>query len=268
MKYYEDYWDPDREWPPKTGKVSTLEEALFSPYFRSNSLCLDYGCGTGGRYGIYLRDHGIQYRGFDISAHAIAQAQAHGLTAELLTGEGKTSLPDGCCNFAVCFEVFEHLLEPHLALAEIARVLSPKGVLLASVPNAAYWFHRCEFLISGFLNPGGSPLTARKKPWADPHIRFFSPKILRRFFLENGFKEVEIIPTPFSLAVLPYIYRTPWLRVLAGYISAPFGWLSRISPGLFASGLYARACLDPTVAGSHSKSLNGAEKSRFQHRNV
>jgi SAM-dependent methyltransferase len=243
MKYYDEYWQTGKEWSPSGGELLAEEIALLAPLVRPGGVCLDYGCGDGIRYGGFLREIGVEYRGFDVSAEAIAQARSHGLNAELLSVDGKTSLPDDCCEFAVCFEVFEHLLEPHLALAEIARVLHPKGVLLASVPNASHWFQRCEFLVTGFFNPGGSPLTSRKKPWSDPHIRFFSPKLFRRFFLENGFERVDIIPSPFTLAGLPYIYRKASLRAFAGVVSRPFGWFSQAAPGLLANRLFARAYL-------------------------
>jgi SAM-dependent methyltransferase len=242
-KYYEEYWQTGKGWSPSDGELSPQEKDLFAPHLRPGVDCLDYGCGDGVRYGRFLRECGVQYRGFDVSTEAVAKARSLGLNAELLTADGKTSLPDDCCDLAVCFEVFEHLLEPQLALAEIARVLRPKGVLLASVPNAAYWFQRCEFLATGFFNPGGSPLTARTKPWADPHIRFFSPKLFHRFFLENGFQRIEILPSPFTLAWLPYIYRKQRLRAFAEVISKPLGWLSRVEPGLFSSRLFARAYL-------------------------
>ena len=240
MEYYEQYWRDRKEC---VSDISPLEKSLFAPYLGSNALCLDYGCGYGARYGVYLRDHGVRYCGFDISTEAVAQARARGLNAEIITADGKTSLPDGCCDVAVCFEVFEHLMEPHVALAEIARVLSPRGVVLASVPNAAHWFQRGEFLVSGFFNPGGSLWTARKRPWADPHIRFFSPNTFRRFFLANGFGQVEILTGPFTLEAMPYVYRQPVLKTIARYLSKPFSWLNQVSPGLFGSGLYARAQL-------------------------
>lgn len=250
MQYYDQYW---RDRKDCVTEISSLERSLFAPYLGSNALCLDYGCGYGARYGVYLRDQGLRYHGFDISEEAVAQARGHGLNAELLTEDGKTSLPNGCCDVAVCFEVFEHLMEPHVALAEIARVLSPRGVLLASVPNAAHWFQRGEFLVSGFFNPGGSLWTARKRPWADPHIRFFSPSTFRRFFLANGFGQVEILTGRFTLEAMPYVYRQRVLKTIARYVSKPFSWLNQVSPGLFGSGLYARAHLtapDPREAAT------------------
>jgi SAM-dependent methyltransferase len=244
MQYYDQYW---RDRKHCVTGISPLEKSLFAPFVGSNALCLDYGCGYGARYGVYLRDHGLQYRGFDISAEAVAQARARGLNADVLTEAGKTSLPDGSCDVAVCFEVFEHLIEPQVALAEIARVLSPRGVLLASVPNAAHWFQRSEFFVTGFFNPGGSLWTARKKPWADPHIRFFSPETFRRFFLANGFAQVEILTGPFTLEAMPYVYRQRLLKTMARYVSKPFSWLNQASPSLFGNGLYARAHLKAPV---------------------
>ena len=77
MQYYDQYW---RERKECVTEISSLERSLFAPYLGSNALCLDYGCGYGARYGVYLRDHGLRYHGFDISAEAVAQARAHGLT--------------------------------------------------------------------------------------------------------------------------------------------------------------------------------------------
>jgi SAM-dependent methyltransferase len=243
MSYYDKYWRRGETWSPSSGGIVDQEMVLLRPFFNSGVLCLDYGCGDGRRYGAFLQRQGIDYRGFDASAEAVKQARENGLQAELLGPEGRTSLADRSCKVAICFEVFEHLVEPDTALKEIARVLAEDGVLIASVPNAAYWFTRLEFLFTGFLNPGGSPLTARRKPWADPHIRFFSPALLRRFLRENGFKHAEIIPDAFTLAGLPYVYRKPFLRTALQAISRPFGWTSRVAPGLLSSRLFARAFL-------------------------
>ena len=244
MSYYDKYWRRGETWSPSAGGIVDQEMKLLRPFFNSGVLCLDYGCGDGRRYGTFLRKQGIDYRGFDASVEAVKQAQANGLGAELLGPDGRTSLADRSCKVVICFEVFEHLLEPDVALREVARVLAADGVLIASVPNAAYWFTRLEFLLTGFLNPGGSPLTARRKPWADPHIRFFSPALFRRFLRENGFKRAEIIPVPFTLAGLPYVYRKPLLRAALETVSRPFGWTSRVAPGLLSPRLFARASLN------------------------
>jgi SAM-dependent methyltransferase len=240
-EYYDRYWRPNDIWSPSRGGVNRLEQSLIKPLAKTGSVCLDYGCGDGHRYGAWLQELGFEYHGFDISEAAVEAAQTLGLDVRLLTADGCTNLATDCCDLAICFEVFEHLIEPNLALQEIRRVLKPGGFLLASVPNAAHWFCRLEFLLTGFFNPGGGPLTSRKAPWNDPHIRFFSPALFRRFLRENGFPELELIPNQFSLSSLPYVYRKPALSRFFDRISQPFGGLSKFSPGLFASRLFARA---------------------------
>jgi SAM-dependent methyltransferase len=240
-EYYDRYWRPNDSWSPSGGGIDPLEKELIKSVAKTGVVCLDYGCGDGRRYGTWLQELGLQYRGFDISQAAAEAARTLGLEVGVLAPDGRTTLADGCCDLAICFEVFEHLLEPQLALREIYRVLKSGGVFLASVPNAAHWFYRFEFLLTGFFNPGGGPLTSRKAPWNDPHIRFFSPGLFRRFLRENGFPELELVPNQFSLSSLPYIYRKPTLSRFFDGISKPFRGLSKFSPGLFASRLFARA---------------------------
>jgi SAM-dependent methyltransferase len=247
-EYYERYWRTNDTWAPSGGGADPFEQALIKQLATSGTVCLDYGCGDGHRYGAWLQELVLRYHGFDISQAAVEAARTLELNVELLTPDGRTTLMDNCCDLAICFEVFEHLLEPQLAVEEIHRVLKPGGVLMASVPNAAHWARRLEFLLTGFFNPGGGPLTSRKIPWTDPHIRFFSPELFRRFLRENGFPELELIPNPFSLSDLPYIYRQPALSALSDRVSKPFGWLSKFSPGLFASRLFARAVKGSTIA--------------------
>ena len=62
-----------------------------------------------------FRNLDLRYRGFDISQVAVEAARTLGLNVELLTPDGRTTLADDCCDLAICFEVFEHLLEPQLA---------------------------------------------------------------------------------------------------------------------------------------------------------
>lgn len=244
--YYDDYWQPRGGWSPSAGQISDEERDLFARHIRPGKVCLDYGCGDAARYGATLTAEGVDYRGFDISPAAVAAAQARKVQAQALTADGRTTLPDDSCDVALCFEVLEHLLEPPRALAEILRVLKPGGIALLSVPNAAQWTNRLEFLLTGYFNPGGSPLTARSTPWIDPHIRFFSPRLFARMVEQAGFVIAGRNAEPFSLIAAPYLYRQTawrgWLRA----ISAPFAFLGTRFPGVFSARLFIEAAKPAT----------------------
>jgi ubiquinone/menaquinone biosynthesis C-methylase UbiE len=242
---YERYWEPGGTWSPSEHPFYPYERALVEKVGRPGDACLDYGCGDARRYGKILQEMGLDYRGFDISQTAVRQANAVGVKASLLNSDGTTNLSDESCDFAICFEVFEHLVQPDVALAEISRVLKSGGYLICSVPNAAYFARRIEFLCTGFLNPKGDPTIERSAPWKDPHIRFFSVRTLERFLASQNFTEITPSGSPFTLDFLLYHLRflelgssgERTLRTLLNSLS----WLSDASPAWFARRLLATA---------------------------
>lgn len=241
-EYYDRYWNPEAHaaegWTPSEGVITREEKRLFDAWITRGAVCLDYGCGDGARYGRALRERGVDYRGFDISAAAVERARTLGLRAAVFRSGGVTDLPAGSADVAVCFEVLEHLQEPQAALAEIRRCLRPGGRALLSVPNAAFWTQRLEFLLTGFWCPGGSPVTARREPWRDPHIRFFHPRMLARLARESGLEPVQELGEAFTLGATPFLWRRRKLRRFADGVSRPLGWLGRVFPSWFAARLF------------------------------
>lgn len=237
--YYESYWVKTDGWTPDKGVNNPEEQQLFERHLKSGMTLIDYGCGNGERYGRDMVARGIDYRGFDISETALANATSLGLKVDRIGNDSSIPFADSTADAATCFEVLEHLMEPDRALAAIHRALKPGGIAIISVPNAAFISQRIEFLLTGFWNPGGSPLTARKTPWRDAHIRFYNPALLRRMLESCGFEFSYLFTQPFSFSVLPWCYRQTKLHPLLDTLSIPFAWLGRMLPGLFAPRLFA-----------------------------
>lgn len=237
--YYESYWSDHPEWTPDQGVGNPEEQRLFDRFLKPGLLLVDYGCGNGERYGRDMARRGVEYRGFDVSQAALDHARSLGLQVSRIADDGTIPLGGSLADFAICFEVLEHLMEPDRALAEIRRILKPGATAVVSVPNAAFISSRLEFLLTGFWNPGGSPLTARRCPWRDPHIRFFNPKVLRRMIESAGLEFSLLVTQPFSFSALPWFYRQIKLHPLLNGLSLPFAWLGSVFPGLFAPRLFA-----------------------------
>jgi SAM-dependent methyltransferase len=96
---------------------------------------LDAGCGNG-RYSRFLLKHAdpeARVAGFDYSRQMLQRARRR-LKSDraMLVAADLTRLPyaDACFDAAVCGWVLEHLSDPRLGLAELARVLQPSGKLL------------------------------------------------------------------------------------------------------------------------------------------
>lgn len=233
-EYYDSYWSA-QGFQPK-GKTRPELAAVLERHIAPGERCLDVGCGDGGTLGPWAQHRGCDYVGVDISSNAVREARARGLEAHVV--EDATALPfaPGEFDAAMCLDVFEHLFQPQLAAAEIARVLRPGGVLVVAIPNAAYWRRRLELGLFGRFNPYGDE-KAMTEPWRDPHLRFFTAWSLRRMLEAAGLRVSEL--SGFNGAFLRDL---PRLRALGrGRSSLAYRALERQAPSLLALSLAAAA---------------------------
>lgn len=155
--YYETYWQKSDGWTPDKGVNHPVERALFARLLKPGMRLIDYGCGNGERYGRDMLARQIDYRGFDISETALANAAQLGLNVARIAADGSLPIENASADCAMCFEVLEHLMEPDSALAAILHALKPGAPAVFSVPNAAHYTQRVEFLLTAF----GIPVAAR-----------------------------------------------------------------------------------------------------------
>lgn len=89
---------------------------------------LDVGCG-GRPHEAFFAAHAGRYVGIDTPASVLSQPDVHALAS---------ALPFEACSFdtVLCTQVLEHLAEPALCVAEIARVLRPGGHAILTAPQA------------------------------------------------------------------------------------------------------------------------------------
>jgi ubiquinone/menaquinone biosynthesis C-methylase UbiE len=104
---------------------------------------LDVGCGSG-LVADRILDKDATYIGFDFGGHHIEYAHKRfsdirsPLKTVFARGDGqKIPFADASVDVVVLSEVIEHLLQPELAVWEIARVLKPGGVFVMTTNNAS-----------------------------------------------------------------------------------------------------------------------------------
>lgn len=99
--------------------------------------CLDVACGTG-RYACLLRERGARVVGMDRSAEMLAALRSKEGALPLLRGDLRAlPLASGVVELVLCTLALGHVAELHAAVAELARVLRPGGLLVASDFHAA-----------------------------------------------------------------------------------------------------------------------------------
>jgi glycosyltransferase involved in cell wall biosynthesis len=140
---------------------------------------LDLGCSTG-RLGESLRAEG----------HTVI-----GVDTEKLEGVGKRldGFVEADLNFGVPDEVgrdfdviigadvFEHVMDPEALLRQLKDFLSPRGMVMASVPNVSHWYPRLRVVTGSFDYE-------RRGVFDSGHLRFFTRKSFERMAERAGMR--------------------------------------------------------------------------------
>jgi ubiquinone/menaquinone biosynthesis C-methylase UbiE len=111
---------------------STVAKRLIRRLSKSR-LALDIGCGTG----LITRFiSSSQVVGIDINRWNLDRAKGRIPDADFLQCDIEhLPLRTGLADFVICTEVVEHLSLPSRSIGEIARVMSPNGTFIGSVPS-------------------------------------------------------------------------------------------------------------------------------------
>jgi ubiquinone/menaquinone biosynthesis C-methylase UbiE len=179
---------------------------------------LDIGCGTG-HHVQWLRARGYDVVGVDGSADMLRRARENnpGVRFEQCDVES-LPLPDGAFDLILCIEVLRYLPSPHGALAEMARVLRPGGLVLTT---AAPLFSLNAYPL---VNRLATALPVRGLV----RLRqfFISARGLRRAARRAGLAQVEV----------------------HGVYTGPLNWIERLTPRLLPRVLRLLAPLQPALA--------------------
>lgn len=144
---------------------------------------LDVGCGLGW-FCAALQERGFDVVGVDVSGEAVRRAQEHWPGARFAAcGEDCLPYGDGSFDAVWLGEVLEHVRDGLGLLGEIARVLTPAGLLLGSVPDHG-WARRL------WLGLSRRAFEAEFEPRAD-HLRFFTRGTLRALLEAEGYGELS-----------------------------------------------------------------------------
>jgi len=117
---------------------------------------LEIGIGAGKLLEV-LRERGNEVYGVDVSADLVEKAKANGFEQVHLVDVSTSPLPfdEDAFDVVFCYEVLEHLTNPHRMFCEIRRVLKPGHLLYFSVPaqeiDMGYGPCRHAFVYPGLL---------------------------------------------------------------------------------------------------------------------
>ncbi|MFL5906772.1 MAG: class I SAM-dependent methyltransferase, partial [Solirubrobacterales bacterium] len=144
---------------------------------------LDLGCGTGHQMA-ELRGRGFEVTGVDGSPEMLEHARANNPDAEL-HGADVEDLPleDRSFDYILCIEVLRYLRNPERCVAEMARVLRPGGVALATATP--------RFNLNGYALVNRVALALPQRKLTRLRQFFVTAHGIERMFAASGFAEAK-----------------------------------------------------------------------------
>jgi SAM-dependent methyltransferase len=145
---------------------------------------LDVGCATG-EFGALLRERrpDLVLWGIEPSPTAADAAMSAGAYDGVVMGlfpDAEGELP-GSFDCVFFNDVLEHMVEPERALVAAERIVGPRGVVVASIPNVRSVGVLKQLVIDGDWRYEDHGLLDRT------HLRFFTRRSMQRLFTDEGF---------------------------------------------------------------------------------
>lgn len=190
------YYDLGRTYWWLSGKYRIIDDVVgrsFRPA-AARPRVLDLGCGPGNLLDL-LTTHGDIY-GSDFSADALRFCAERGYRRLFRADFHRLPLASASFDLVTCIDVLEHLEDDRRAVAELARILRPAGLLVVSVPafmalwgdhDRLYGHHRRYRTREVRERFEAAGLRVRKLSYFEP--LFFAPLWLYRNWKKKAVKE-------------------------------------------------------------------------------
>jgi len=151
----------------------------------STKKLLDVGCGPG-HTGRLCKQQGIEVYGVEIDSEAAAMA-AEVLDGVICADLEVQELPWAEFDCILCGDVLEHMKDPWTMLNRMKTMLSPSGVIVASIPNVAHISVIRKLLTDTFAYEECGILDRT-------HLRFFTRSTILSLFSDSGY-QAKIVGT-------------------------------------------------------------------------
>lgn len=174
MKYYQN---------KPSGYYDNVRKEMLKFLPETAKKIMDVGCGNGAFASLVKQRNNAEVWGIELMEEEakVAQTVLHkvfiGNCEKYIDG-----LPENYFDAIYFNDVLEHLVDPYAVLETLKSKLSPKGVIISSIPNVRFFrtFWRVVFLKDWKYDEYGI--------MDKTHLRFFTGKSIKRMYEELGYE--------------------------------------------------------------------------------
>ncbi len=149
----------------------------------SASTILDIGCGAGA-FAAGLKETRKDLVIWGVEYDPAAAERAREVLDQVHLGDARQivpTLPRARFDCICLNDILEHLLEPEDLLRDIRPLLSPRGCVVASLPNVRYFWNLVNLALKGRWEYTDEGICDRT------HLRFFTRSSMRSMFRRAGY---------------------------------------------------------------------------------
>ncbi len=171
----------------KCAGLSPTHEAVLG-FVKPGSRVLEVGCSSGHMTKALREDLGCTITAIEINEEEAREASqfANQTTVGDIQDLSVWNQLDGLYDAVLFADVLEHLANPWEVLTRVKQVLSNEGMVVASMPNVAYYRIRKELLLGRFDYATYGILD-------DSHLRFFTRKTMLEMFTRTGYQVTDCV---------------------------------------------------------------------------
>jgi 2-polyprenyl-6-hydroxyphenyl methylase/3-demethylubiquinone-9 3-methyltransferase len=189
-------WEQRYKKPAFKARLRAVEECLAGHDLHAQDW-LDAGCGSG-TLARYLVESGARVLGVDAAEEMVTLARELSsqdvatlqLRFEHIATIARLPLPDQSLDGILCSSVLEYVPDPAACLAEFARVLRPRGLLVVSVANRNSLVRKVQIATHRL----GGVLGQRWCAFLDYSHNDYAAADFRQLLKEHGFTTGKVIP--------------------------------------------------------------------------
>jgi len=166
-------------------------DSRITRHFPLGSTAVDVGCGSG-KHTNHLAELYQRVIGLDINATAIKEGTHPPDRWSFIHADFRYNIPlkSDLADVVFANQVIEHIVDPHIFVAEVFRIIRPGGTAVFTTPNIRYIKFLWRIIVAG-RGPKTAGVKCSDSGWDHGHVCYFTARDMSELLESAGFVNIK-----------------------------------------------------------------------------